>query len=248
MTQPKLTQTTTSLIQRAVPRPTPLTGLACVNSPYRVLKRLLDIALSLIAIISLLPFTAICLLAIIVGDPHGGSPIFKQRRIGINSVVFVLYKFRTMRKNAPNACPTWRLQNADQYITKVGRFLRKTSLDEIPQLWNILKGDMSFIGPRPLVPAEEEIHELRCRRNVYSVRPGITGLAQISGRDNLAPEDKVKYDAIYVERMSLKFDSMLLARTLYYVMRCKDIVEGELEDFRRIPDYKSTCKKGAEAQ
>ena len=145
------------------------------------MKRAFDFTCSLIAVIILLPLFALLSLIILIDD---GKPVlFRQQRVGRNNEVFSIYKFRTMKNNTGNVA-TAQLKNSDEFITRSGRFFRKTSLDELPQLFNILKGDMSFVGPRPLIPEEEEIRQLRNEKGVYAVRPGMTGLAQINGAEN----------------------------------------------------------------
>src|SRR5699024_9660671 len=125
---------------------------------------------------------------------------------GTNKKSFKIYKFRTMYIDSPENSPSWMLEDADKYITKIGKVIRKRSIDELPQLVNILKGDMSFIGPRPVVWAERELINERFKLGVYSVKPGLTGMAQISGRDLLHIKDKAKIDALYIENLNLKYD------------------------------------------
>ena len=188
------------------------------------MKRLFDITVSLIALILLCPLLLLVSLMIFVDD---GSPvIFKQSRVGKDNQLFNIYKFRTMKRDTVNVASA-ELENPDACITKTGRFLRKSSLDELPQLVNILKGDMSFVGPRPLIPEESEIRELRAKYNVYSVRPGMTGLAQINGRDTITDEEKAAYDKQYVESRSFFGDIGIIIRTALIVVSGKDIVEGK---------------------
>lgn len=188
------------------------------------MKRLFDITVSLIALILLCPLLLLVSLMIFLDD---GSPvIFKQSRVGKDNQLFNIYKFRTMKRDTVNVASA-ELENPDACITKTGRFLRKSSLDELPQLINILKGDMSFVGPRPLIPEESEIRELRAKYNVYSVRPGMTGLAQINGRDTITDEEKAAYDKQYVESRSFFGDIGIIIRTALIVISGKDIVEGK---------------------
>ena len=188
------------------------------------MKRLFDITVSLIALILLCPLLLLVSLMIFVDD---GSPvIFKQSRVGKDNQLFNIYKFRTMKRDTVNVSSA-ELETPDACITKTGRFLRKSSLDELPQLVNILKGDMSFVGPRPLIPEESEIRELRAKYNVYSVRPGMTGLAQINGRDTISDEEKAAYDKQYVESRSFFGDIGIIIRTALIVVSGKDIVEGK---------------------
>ncbi|MBO5494659.1 MAG: sugar transferase, partial [Eubacterium sp.] len=139
---------------------------------------------------------------------------------------FKIYKFQTMKNNTPNVA-TGQLENPDKYITKVGRILRRTSLDELPQLWNILKGDMSFVGPRPLISSEIRAHRLRLESGVYRFRPGLTGLAQISGRDSISLVKKVKYDKIYCDNWSLKLDLIILLRSVGVCIKQEGFYEGK---------------------
>ena len=191
---------------------------------YCKLKRCFDLLLSVIgSIVLVIPF-AIISLAIVIDDP--GPVLFSQYRVGRKGKEFVLYKFRTMKVSAPNYVPTAEITDPYQYITKVGRFLRKYSLDELPQIFNILRGDMSIVGPRPLIPSEQEIHSMRMRFGVYSVRPGITGLAQIHGRDSVTPADKVRWDVKYLQAFGLLQDASIFLKTIPKVFFCEDVVEG----------------------
>lgn len=187
------------------------------------LKRLFDILFSLGAILFLWPLMAFIALIILLDD---GSPvIFKQDRVGLGNKDFQVKKFRTM-KNGTRHAPTRDLKEANEVITKSGRFIRKASLDELPQLFNILEGTMSFVGPRPLIRNEPGIHELRNALGVYTVRPGMTGLAQINGRDMITHEEKVKYDKEYVDHMSLRNDLKIIIRTFKTVLKGENIAEG----------------------
>lgn len=198
------------------------------KSKYIKVKRVLDAVISLIAIIVLLPVFIIVSLAIKIDSR--GPILFKQTRIGIDHKYFSLYKFRTMTIDTPKYCPTNMFNDSDKYITRVGRFLRKTSIDELPQLINVLKGEMSIIGPRPLIPSEVNVHILRDSEDVYSVLPGITGLAQINGRDNIDIVTKVKYDSDYVRNISFKTDIEILFKTVIKVLKREDIREGTCKD------------------
>ena len=137
-----------------------------------------------------------------------------------------MLKFRTMKSTAPADVATRELRNPERYITPVGRFLRHTSLDELPQLWNILKGDMSFVGPRPVVLTETDLLELRTQNKACTVRPGLTGWAQVNGRDDVPVVEKAKMDAEYARRMSFKMDCRVLVKTVGYVLKSKGIHEG----------------------
>ena len=187
------------------------------------MKRAFDFTVSLLLIIILLP--VFLLVSIIVLIDAGAPVIFRQYRVGKDNKLFYIYKFRTMRNNTRNAA-TADLKDADKFITKSGRILRKTSLDELPQLVNVLIGDMSFVGPRPLIPEEKEIRALRKKYNVYSVKPGITGLAQINGRDNLSIEEKALFDKEYVDKQSIGLDIKILFKTVAVVLKRENIKEG----------------------
>lgn len=155
-----------------------------------------------------------------------GHVFFKQRRIGKNNEEFLIYKFRTMKINTPDLA-TDKLQNPESYITKVGGFLRKTSLDEIPQLINILKGEMAFIGPRPALYNQYELIELRTKAGVHTLVPGITGWAQINGRDHNDNFQKTELDRYYLQNKSVKLNTRIFSLTVFKVLKCDGIVEGE---------------------
>ena len=163
---------------------------------YGVLKRFFDIILSLVAIIVFSWLLIIIAIAIVVEDK--GNILFKQKRIGKNKKEFYIYKFRTMKVSTPKDVPTHLLDNPESYITKIGGFLRKTSLDELPQLFNILKGDMSIVGPRPALWNQFDLIDLRDKNGSNSVRPGLTGWAQVNGRDELPIDVKAGFDGEYV--------------------------------------------------
>lgn len=191
---------------------------------YRFVKRAVDICVSLIALIVLLIPMLIISMCIYINDP--GSVLFTHYRVGMNAKQFQIYKFRTMYLNTPKYLATNDVRNPKQYITRVGRVLRKTSLDELPQLWNVLKGDMSIIGPRPLISDELEIHRMRVRFGAYNVRPGITGLAQINGRDLTSSADKIRWDVEYVHKFGPAIDMKILLSTIPQVFHGRDVVEG----------------------
>ena len=191
---------------------------------YPKIKRLVDIVLAVCILIGAWPFMLIAAIAIKVEDPKG-PVIFKQTRVGKDKKPFKIYKFRSMWTETPDV-PTHLLSDPNQFITKVGAFLRKTSIDEVPQLINILKGDMSFVGPRPSLFSQEDLIEERDKLNVHSVRPGLTGLAQVSGRDELPIPVKAAYDGEYVEKMSFKLDVKLFFRTFISVAKSEGVVEG----------------------
>ena len=183
--------------------------------PYFFVKRLLDVVFSGVLIIFLsLPMLIIW---VAVRLDSCGLPIFKQTRIGRGGKKFLCYKFRTMRADAPE-CPTKDFKNMSAYVTRTGRFLRRSSLDELPQLINVLKGDMSLVGPRPLICGEQDVHRMRMQRGVYSIRPGITGLSQICGRDELSDEKKVELDRAYLDGLGLWQDIRILGKTINKVL------------------------------
>lgn len=186
-------------------------------------KRLFDIFLSLFALIILSPlFLIICIINFLTPDTR---VFFSHERRGIRGKPFKIYKFQTMKNNTPN-CATGELENPEQYITKLGRILRKTSLDELPQLWNILKGDMSFVGPRPLISSEIRAHRMRLEYGVYRFRPGLTGLAQIKGRDNISLMKKMKLDKLYCDNWSIKMDIAILFQSVLVCIRQDGFHEG----------------------
>ncbi|MCQ2472191.1 MAG: sugar transferase [Clostridia bacterium] len=182
------------------------------------IKRAFDVIFSFIVLIILLiPFGIISLVSIVVQ----GKPVFiSQERYGKDGKVFNIYKFRTMKKDSPVMASN---DIDDVYITTWGKILRKTSVDELPQLLNVLKGDMSLIGPRPLILAEDEIHKLRKENGIYKVRPGITGWAQINGRDDVSIPEKVKLDKFYVDNFSIGFDIKIFFKSIVSVLMAKDI-------------------------
>lgn len=191
---------------------------------YSILKRLGDISISLIAITLFCP--VFILIAIAIKLDSEGPVIFKQKRFGIHKKTFYVFKFRTMKVESPKYVATRDLQNPEQWITRVGTFLRKTSLDELPQLCNILVGDMSIVGPRPVVVSERDVIEAREKYGANDVLPGLTGWAQINGRDNLSTDIKAKLDGYYVKNRSLITDIKCIVRTIPYVLKRKGIVEG----------------------
>ena len=191
---------------------------------YSILKRLGDISISLIAITLFCPVFILSAIAIKLDSE--GPVIYKQKRFGIHKKNFYVFKFRTMKVESPKYVATRDLQNPEQWITRVGAFLRKTSLDELPQLCNILVGDMSIVGPRPVVVSERDVIEAREKYGANDVLPGLTGWAQINGRDNLSTDIKAKLDGYYVKNRSLIMDIKCIVRTIPYVLKRKGIVEG----------------------
>lgn len=187
-------------------------------------KRLFDIIISFLALILLSPLFLILMIMIKLTSP--GSVFFKQKRIGKDKKEFNILKFRTMRTEAPKECPTHLLKDASSYITPIGHFLRKTSLDELPQLINILKGEMSLIGPRPALWNQEDLIAERDKYGANDIQPGLTGWAQINGRDELEITKKAYLDGEYVRQQSFSFDCLCLIKTIFTVIRHEGIVEG----------------------
>ena len=187
------------------------------------IKRLLDIILSFMGIVILALPMLIVAIIIKIDDP--GPAIFKQKRVGKNKKLFWLYKFRSMKVSTPDI-PTHLLENPDEYIIKVGKFIRKTSIDELPQLFNILKGDMSIIGPRPALWNQDDLIAERDKYGANDVRPGLSGWAQINGRDELPIDVKAKLDGDYVKNISFGFDLKCLIGTVSSVLKHEGVVEG----------------------
>ena len=191
---------------------------------YLKIKRIMDIFLSLTALVVLLPIFII--LAVFIKLDSEGPVFFKQKRVGKDKSHFYILKFRTMRIDTPKDTPTHLLKNPDQYITKMGKFLRKTSLDELPQIWNIFVGDMSIIGPRPALWNQYDLIAERDKYGANDILPGLTGLAQISGRDEIPIEVKAELDGIYVQKMSFIMDVKCFVATILKVLRHDGVVEG----------------------
>lgn len=186
-------------------------------------KRFIDFILSLIGGILLLPVFLIISLAVVIDDP--GPVIFKQKRVGKGKKLFWLHKFRSMKVNTPDI-PTHLLENPEQYITRVGKFLRKTSLDELPQVYDILFGKMSIIGPRPALWNQDDLVAERDKYGANDIKPGLTGWAQINGRDELEIPEKARLDGEYVEKMSFLFDCKCFFGTIKSVLKSDGVVEG----------------------
>lgn len=153
--------------------------------------------------------------------------LFRQKRVGKNNHEFTIYKFRSMRQDAPHEMATKNFENPEAYITPVGKFIRKASLDELPQLFNVFKGEMSIVGPRPLIPNEGKVLELRDEYGANKILPGITGLAQVHGRDEITDENKAAYDGKYALNMSILLDLSIILKTGMDVVRSKGIHEGK---------------------
>lgn len=197
----------------------------------RAVKRILDIALSLAGIIVLGIPMLIIAAAIKIGSP--GPVFFRQKRFGRNKSFFDILKFRTMRTDTPHDVPTHMLADPTKWITKTGAFLRKTSLDELPQLFNILVGDMSVIGPRPALWNQEDLIAERDKYGANNVKPGLTGWAQINGRDELPIDVKARLDGEYVEKMGFAFDCKCFFGTIVSVMKHDGVVEGGTGELER---------------
>ena len=191
---------------------------------YRYIKRIIDILLSGLAIIILSPLLLILCIAIKLDSP--GPIFFTQKRVGIHKTYFQIYKFRTMRTDTPKDMPTHMLANPEQYITKTGRFLRKTSLDELPQIFNIFKGDMSIVGPRPALWNQDDLVAERDKYGANDVTPGLTGWAQINGRDEPEIPVKAKLDGEYVKKYGFTMDVRCFFGTFLSVLRQDGVVEG----------------------
>jgi len=187
-------------------------------------KRIIDFSLSVLIVICLSPVLLLLCLLIKMDSP--GPILFKQKRIGKYKKNFNILKFRTMKIDTPNDMPTHLLKKPDFYITRTGKFLRKTSLDELPQLFNILKGEMSIIGPRPALWNQYDLIAEREKYKANDILPGLTGLAQVSGRDELAIEVKARIDGEYVEKKSAVLDFKIFFRTVFSVLKSDGVKEG----------------------
>ena len=191
---------------------------------YPVLKRVIDIVISGLAIVVLSP--VLLLIAIAIKLDSKGPVLFKQKRVGKNKSHFMIYKFRSMYVDTPSDMPTHLLKDPTAMITKVGAFLRKTSLDELPQLFNIFKGEMAIVGPRPALWNQYDLIEERDKYGANNIRPGLTGWAQINGRDELEIDEKSKLDGYYVKNMSFDLDIKCFLGTFLSVARSEGVVEG----------------------
>ena len=209
-------------------------------------KRCLDVILSLTALIVLSPLFLLIALAVRLNSP--GGVFFSQKRVGMHKKLFSIYKFRTMRSDTPHDVPTNDLAGSASYITPVGRFLRMTSLDELPQLWNILKGEMSLIGPRPALWNQYDLIALRDQYGANDVRPGLSGWAQVNGRDYLSRdlEKKARRDGEYAQHITFWFDLKCFLLTIVKVINRQGIVEGKEE--KPSGETEGTNEKRAEGQ
>ncbi len=194
-------------------------------------KRVIDIVLSGIGLLVLA--IPMLIVAIIIRCEDPGPVIFKQKRVGLHKKYFSLYKFRSMKMDTPHDMPTHMLSNPEQYILKVGGFIRKTSIDELPQLWNIFKGDMSIIGPRPALWNQDDLIAERDKYGANNVKPGLTGWAQINGRDELEIPVKAKLDGEYVEKIGLGMDIKCFFGTIKSVLKSDGVVEGGTGEMKK---------------
>ncbi|MDB7082151.1 sugar transferase, partial [Thomasclavelia ramosa] len=201
---------------------------------YLLLKRGIDIVLSGGAIVVLSPVLGLLAIAIKLDSP--GPVLFKQKRVGKDKKLFEIYKFRTMRTDTPSDMPTHMLKDPDQFITKTGKFLRKTSLDELPQIFNIFAGKMSIIGPRPALWNQDDLIAERDKYHANDVTPGLTGWAQINGRDELEIDVKAKFDGDYVNEMGLKMDIKCFLATIGSVLLHDGVVEGGTGELEKTVD------------
>lgn len=200
----------------------------------KYIKRGLGFLLSLLGVIILSPVLLIICLAIKIDSK--GPIIFKQKRVGKNKKYFNIYKFRTMKSETPKEMPTHLLNNPEAFITRVGKFLRKTSLDELPQLFNILKGDMAVIGPRPALWNQYDLIAERDKYGVNDIQPGLTGLAQISGRDELEIPIKAQLDGKYTENVSFTMDAKCFIGTVLSIIKSDGVVEGGTGTKKKVDD------------
>jgi lipopolysaccharide/colanic/teichoic acid biosynthesis glycosyltransferase len=182
---------------------------------YPVIKRCIDIGMSALALCMLMPLLVFVAVIIMLDSP--GSPLFLQPRIGLGGKTFTIVKFRSMVKNA-SQIGSWQTSNNDARINRVGKFIRTTSIDELPQLWNVLIGEMSLVGPRPETPAQQSLYEPADWEIRHRVRPGITGLSQVSGRSNLTTEERLKYDLAYASAPTPAMDISILLKTIWHVI------------------------------
>ncbi len=204
----------------------------------RFFKRVMDIVLAVIAILILAVPMLVIALIIRINDPKG-CVIFRQTRVGRNDTRFKIFKFRTMDSATPKHLPSncFSAEEYEKHVTRVGRFLRRSSLDELPQVFNILRGDMSFVGPRPILAKETLLLEAREKAGLRSFRPGLTGWAQVNGRNTLTDEEKAAYDAQYIERVSPWFDLCCIVRTLYIAITKKGFLEGSMDRLDQHADF-----------
>ena len=212
------------MVQRILPVTTCYVGTQDAKKGFAFAKRAFDIVVSLVMIVALLPLLLV--LAAISAVDTKGCPLFAQTRMGRNNQPFKMLTCRTMNVNAPANVATHKLRDAARYISPVGEVLRKFSLDELPQLFNILKGDMSFVGPRPVVLSEKDLISLRVLNGACTVRPGLTGWSQIHGRDRLPIRQKAELDGYYAQNQSMELEFSILLKTVSYVLHSTGVHEG----------------------
>lgn len=201
------------------------------KSNYIFFKRVLDFLLALVGLIVLSPVFLI--LIVFIKLDSKGPILFKQKRVGIHKTHFEILKFRTMKIDTPKDMPTHMLANPEKYITRVGKFLRKTSLDELPQIINILKGEMSIIGPRPALWNQYDLIAERDKYGANDILPGLTGWAQVHGRDELEIEEKAKLDGYYVKHLGFKLDVQCFFLTIKSVLKSEGVVEGKKDNLNK---------------
>lgn len=193
---------------------------------YIKVKYFLDRILAWMGLILLSPVFLLIIIAIKAEDGIMAPVIFSQKRVGIHQSHFQMYKFRSMKLDTPHDQPTHLLENPEQYITRAGRFLRKSSLDELPQLWNIARGELSIVGPRPALWNQFDLNELREQYGIHQIKPGLTGWAQIHGRDELTIEEKACKDSYYLENISFWMDTRCFFGTFAAILKRDGVVEG----------------------
>lgn len=211
------------------------------KTAYLFIKRVFDIVLSLVLIVVLLPLLLLVMAAIAIDSP--GPVIFKQKRIGYQGKEFMIFKFRTLSITAPDNVATRKLENIDGCSTKLGRLLRRLSIDELPQLFNIFTGKMSIIGPRPALWNQDDLIAERDKYGANDVKPGLTGWAQINGRDELEIADKARLDGEYVKKMSFAFDCRCFFGTIRSVLRHDGVVEGGTGELKKEEAKREAVKK-----
>lgn len=212
-----------------------------LNVYRKFFKRLMDLVLSSVGIVVLALPMVVFALIIRIEDP--GPAIFRQKRVGIHKTYFSVLKFRSMKMSTPHDMPTHMLENPDQYLLKCGRWMRKMSIDELPQLFNIFTGKMSIIGPRPALWNQDDLIAERDKYGANDVKPGLTGWAQINGRDELEIADKARLDGEYVKKMSFAFDCRCFFGTIRSVLRHDGVVEGGTGELKKEEAKREAVKK-----
>ena len=212
-----------------------------LNVYRKFFKRLIDLVLSSVGIVVLALPMVVFALIIRIEDP--GPAFFRQKRVGIHKTYFSVLKFRSMKMSTPHDMPTHMLENPDQYLLKCGRWMRKMSIDELPQLFNIFTGKMSIIGPRPALWNQDDLIAERDKYGANDVKPGLTGWAQINGRDELEIADKARLDGEYVKKMSFAFDCRCFFGTIRSVLRHDGVVEGGTGELKKEEAKREAVKK-----